>query len=316
LFSGTPQDTEQPSGPYPIIERRGEQIVPVVQAYAFTKYLGKLVLTFNSQKRLTSAVGGPIFLDQTIPQDTKTLEKVKYYKKLLVEKQVKEIVGTTRVFLDGKCKCSETNLANLITDSYIRINLIKLLNNNVTLKSWTDAATAISLSGCIQSSINASKTQGKIYNDDIENILPYKSPLIKVTIIGSTLQKALEHSASLYGYANCAIAEKNIYGGFMQMSGMRVVYNMKKPVGSRVQSVMMQCSECKIPSYEPINLDKQYKLIMSNYIANGGDQYEMIKEGIINAIDLNITETDALRNYVEKMSPICAEVDNRITILN
>jgi len=42
--------------------------VPVVQAYAFTKYLGKLVLTFNSQKRLISAVGGPIFLDQTIPQ--------------------------------------------------------------------------------------------------------------------------------------------------------------------------------------------------------------------------------------------------------
>jgi len=35
-----------------------------------------------------------------------------------------------------------------------------LLNNNVTLKGWTDAATAISLSGCIQNSINVSKTQG------------------------------------------------------------------------------------------------------------------------------------------------------------
>lgn len=68
---------------------------------------------------------------------------------------------------------------------------------------------------------------------------------------------------------------------------MRVVYNMKNPVGSRVQSVTIQCSECKIPSYEPINLDKQYKLIMSKYIANGGDQYKMIKEGIINAIDLS-----------------------------
>lgn len=68
---------------------------------------------------------------------------------------------------------------------------------------------------------------------------------------------------------------------------MRVVYNMKNPVGSRVQSVFMQCSKCKIPSYEPINLNKQYKLIMSNYIANGGDQYKMIKEGLINVVDLS-----------------------------
>lgn len=53
-----------------MIEKRGEQIVPVVQAYALAKYLGKLVLTFNSEKRLVSAVGGPILLDQTVPQGT------------------------------------------------------------------------------------------------------------------------------------------------------------------------------------------------------------------------------------------------------
>lgn len=57
-----------PVGPYPVIEKRGDRIVPVVQAYAFTKYLGKLILTFNGEKRLVSAVGGPILLDQTVPQ--------------------------------------------------------------------------------------------------------------------------------------------------------------------------------------------------------------------------------------------------------
>jgi len=62
------QDDKIPVGPYPVIENRGDQIVPVVQAYAFCKYLGKLVLTFDSEKRLVSAVGGPILLDQTVPQ--------------------------------------------------------------------------------------------------------------------------------------------------------------------------------------------------------------------------------------------------------
>jgi len=39
-----------------------------VQASENAKYLGKLVLTFNSENCLINAVGGPIFLDQTIPQ--------------------------------------------------------------------------------------------------------------------------------------------------------------------------------------------------------------------------------------------------------
>lgn len=65
---GNPQDAEVPVGPYPVIEKRAGQIVPVVQASAFAKYLGKLVLTFNSEKRLISAAGGPILLDQTIRQ--------------------------------------------------------------------------------------------------------------------------------------------------------------------------------------------------------------------------------------------------------
>lgn len=68
IYIGPQQDDQIPVGPYPVIEKRGDQIVPVVQAYAFCKYLGKLVLTFDSEKRLISAVGGPILLDQTVPQ--------------------------------------------------------------------------------------------------------------------------------------------------------------------------------------------------------------------------------------------------------
>lgn len=49
------------------------------------------------------------------------LEKVKYYKKLLLaKKQVNEVIGSTRVFLDGNCRCMETNLADFITDSFIQ----------------------------------------------------------------------------------------------------------------------------------------------------------------------------------------------------
>lgn len=48
------------------------------------------------------------------------LEKVKYYKQLLVKKRVDEVIGSTRVFLDGNCSCAETNLADFIADSFVQ----------------------------------------------------------------------------------------------------------------------------------------------------------------------------------------------------
>lgn len=62
---------------------------------------------------------------------------------------------------------------------------------------------------------------------------------------------------------------------------------MKRAVGSRVHSVMIRCSDCKLPSYEPIQLDTQYKIIISKYLTNGGDLYNMFKEEIINEISLS-----------------------------
>lgn len=60
---------------------------------------------------------------------------------------------------------------------------------------------------------------GQIYNKNIEYALPYKTPLYKITITGSTLKKVLEQSAYIYDYKDCAMPDKNIFGGFIQMSG-------------------------------------------------------------------------------------------------
>lgn len=45
---GTPPSTEKPVGEYPtLVEQPSGKIVPVVQAYAYTKYLGYLSVTFD-----------------------------------------------------------------------------------------------------------------------------------------------------------------------------------------------------------------------------------------------------------------------------
>lgn len=51
LYSGQQPDIEQIDGPYPtVVKQSSGKEVPVVQAYAFTKYLGEMELSVSVSK--------------------------------------------------------------------------------------------------------------------------------------------------------------------------------------------------------------------------------------------------------------------------
>ena len=69
LYSGDKPSNEPIEGPYPtLITQPGTgskpKVVPVVQAYAYTKYLGYLKLTFDKNGDLSHHEGQPILLSQ------------------------------------------------------------------------------------------------------------------------------------------------------------------------------------------------------------------------------------------------------------
>lgn len=69
LFPGTPPSIEIPAGPYPfMVESDDGRQVPVVQAYAYGKYLGYLKVTFDPEGNVVSSTGNPILLNSSIPQ--------------------------------------------------------------------------------------------------------------------------------------------------------------------------------------------------------------------------------------------------------
>lgn len=69
LCTGDPPSSEVPAGPYPLFVQSDDgRSVPVVQAYAFGKYLGYLNVTFDSEGKVLKAVGNPILLDSNIPE--------------------------------------------------------------------------------------------------------------------------------------------------------------------------------------------------------------------------------------------------------
>lgn len=119
FYPGKPPDVEIPLGPYPVmVTQPSGRLVPVVQAYAFTKYLGKLDVTFDSNGEVVEASGNPILLDHKIQEDPEVLKDLKEWQKQLNE-SLSEVVGRTRVLLEGQCRFSECNFGNLMTDAYI-----------------------------------------------------------------------------------------------------------------------------------------------------------------------------------------------------
>jgi 5'-nucleotidase len=51
-----------------MVKQASGKMVPVVQAYAFGKYLGNLMVTFNDQGEVIASSGLPIVMDNQIVQ--------------------------------------------------------------------------------------------------------------------------------------------------------------------------------------------------------------------------------------------------------
>ena len=74
--SGEPPSVEKPSGPYPtLVSRPDGRVVPVVQAYAYTKYLGFFKMTFDEEGEMTAWEGKPRLLDGSVPQGGNYIKK-------------------------------------------------------------------------------------------------------------------------------------------------------------------------------------------------------------------------------------------------
>ncbi|KAL4718668.1 hypothetical protein ACJJTC_000397 [Scirpophaga incertulas] len=302
LWNGTTiPDIDDSQGPYPTyVKQASGRSVLVVQAYAYTKYLGKLHLVFNLEGDIISADGQPILLNQRIPQDPELLAIVDDYKSKL--KNVTEgMVGETKNILDGlSCQYKECNLGNLIADA-----IFYTYTENYIGKYWTDVNVAFIQGGGIRASIDSA--DNVISKGDLLTVLPFGGNIAKLTINGSIMLQILEHSVSKYSLLDTP-------GEFLQFSGLKVVYDTRKPVGKRVVSVKVRCSSCKVPEYFALEKKKEYKILIPVFLALGGDGYFMLID--IPHEKQGYDELYCTQNYISKRSPVYPEVEGRSCLGN
>ncbi|XP_074644941.1 snake venom 5'-nucleotidase-like [Tubulanus polymorphus] len=303
LYTGKAPSEEVPAGDYPhVVARKDGSIVLIVQDYAFGKYLGCLHVTFDEAGRLKDWSGNPILLDSSVPEDKFVLGEIRNWAEPLKNIGA-EIIGKTHVFLEGsrsKCRLHECNTGNLITDAMIHQN-IRYSDGS----RWTNVSIAMWNGGGIRASIN----KGDISIEDALRVLPFRNTVDIVQLKGEDLLEVLEHSVRDYN-------PKALRGRFLQYSGIWITYDLAKLNGHRVVNVEVRCSECLVPRYQPLELNRSYKVLLSDYMVKGGDGYSMIAKKARKIHLLGDLDSDVFIEYIKQMSPIYPGLERRITLLN
>ncbi|OKO88537.1 MULTISPECIES: 5'-nucleotidase C-terminal domain-containing protein [Geobacillus] len=283
----------------PVIDRTGEEPTVIVQANEYNKYLGTLDVQFDEQGKVISYAGKLIDIDQKTgemyvlkeDEEAAALLDEKYTPKI-VEKQT-TVVGQTTVPLVGgnpPARVGETNLGNMIADGMLA--RAKQIDPSVSI--------AFQNGGGVRTSIPA----GTITLGKLLEVMPFGNSLAIMRLTGEEIKQALEVSVK--------DAPTKPFGGFLQVAGLRFVYDSRQPVGQKV--VFIEVNEGG--RYIPLDPNKTYGVATNNFTAKGGDGYEVFakayREGRVS--EPGFVDWEMAKQYIESQpdKTVAPNVEGRI----
>lgn len=257
----------------------------VIKSGTDFRQFSKLTLVYDhGNHKIRDIQVDEINITSDIGEDPYLIAELNKFKTVLEEK-MENTVAILDCDLDGRfssVRTKETNLGNLITD--------------VMLYAVPDADFALLNSGTLRS--DRIHPKGALKMRDLVNILPYMESLLVINIDGRQTYRALENGVSQF---------PKFEGRFPQVSGISFKFDPSKPSGSRVDinSIMIQG--------EPLVEDKIYKMVTKEFIVQGKDGYEVLKEcSIYKNTEQCLTLLQAVNEYLETYKLIQALNDNSI----
>ncbi len=212
----------------------------IVSTDAYTIELGKLELTVDTQrKRITSYQNHFNFLFDDEVEDDPTMNAVIERWNKKVRKTTDEVLTLTNKPLT-RSYSEESTLGDMIADSIH--------------DAYPNYEFAVTNSGGIREDIAA----GEVTVGELISVFPFPNTIVQLEMKGSDLLEMFEHGAGLTN-------------GILQVSkDVKMKYDLSKPIGERVVEVYI--------NGKPIELNRNYRMLTSNFLADGGDGFKMFKK--------------------------------------
>jgi 5'-nucleotidase / UDP-sugar diphosphatase len=286
LFSNTEEGAESYAT---LVENPAGKAVPIVQAYAYSKYLGDLSLTFDEEGYVTEATGDTILLDSSIEPAADIEEHIaslagpiETLKSTPVAEVAAEIDGSRET-----CRSRECAMGNLVTDAI----LWRTADRGVTI--------AIQNGGGLRASIPA----GQATVGDVLAVLPFQNTIATMQLTGADIVTSLETAVN---------AVEEGAGKFPQVGGMRYTLDLSvAPNEGRVSNVEVN----EGGEWVAIDPEKLYTVGTNDFMRKGGDGYELFANNAVDPYDYGPGLEEVLAEYLAENAPYEPKLEGRITLV-
>ena len=202
-----------------------------------------------------------------------------------ISSEMKRVINYSKI--DMSVGCPEGLLGNFITD-------LSLLYIKKSIKDEDlNPDFCILNNGGFRSSLN----KGPVHIEDVFQIMPFENYLVILEIHGDKMESLLNY-----------IHERSFYNG-SRKSGVPLS-------GLRMKITSEKINRCFINT-KVFDTAKKYKVLTTNYLANGGDQMDFFKDCKL-IYDTELLLRDVIINYIEETGKnnikLNAQLDGRIQI--
>jgi 5'-nucleotidase/UDP-sugar diphosphatase len=271
-------DDPSAAGPYPTMVEG----TAIVQAGAYGRYLGELVVSFDAAGEVTSASGAPILIDASVPEDAAIEARVAEAAQPLDEIRNKVVAEAAAPISGARadCRTGECQMGNLVADALLE----RVKGQGVEIALYNG--------GGLRASIDA----GPVTMGDVLTVLPFQNTLATFRIDGATLLAALENGVSQI---------ETGAGRFPQVSGMRFAVDITAPAGERIRDVTVGGA--------PLDPDRLYGVVSNSFLRAGGDGYAMLVEAQ-DAYDFGPDVAEVVVDYLIENGPYTPYTDGRVRL--
>lgn len=154
----------------------------------------------------------------------------------------------------------------------------------------SQADIALQNSGSIQNNVN----EGKFTIGDLYTLMPFDNKMVVMSLKGSDILELLKISASRHR-------------GILQVAGLEYSYVYINKNNYELKSATIKG--------EPISKDRLYKVVTSNFLAEGGDGYTPFKRG--EEVSICRSQREVVRDYIASASlkaPMVLKTDGRVKV--
>ena len=306
----------------------GRQVL-VVQAWGWGRAIGELNVDFDRNGDVTAFSGRPYLVNSTefkqdngagwmavAPEVQESILALMAESDLLeVFAQDPEIAAILQPFTDGIAEQERVVVASA-TDDLLRGDPATQFNsgpgplvaNSMVAKTAAQGVTiAIQPRGGVKVDLPA----GEITMGDVLSLLPYNSLLYTIEMTGAEIRNALEDGLD-YQIVHNPRSESNC-PWYPYVSGLRFDIEESAVKGARVTNLEYRATLGG--GYEAFDADDTYKIVVTAYLAGGGDGYTTLRDiPAARKQDTGFIDADAFRDYLESLGTVSDPTEERIRV--